>query len=287
MQVRFAGPQPEEEGGEVPEVAPVGFVQDLNASQRIFSWAGVSFGEQEAYRLQKSLKKFAAETNASQTRFFGKITGTQNDYYIVEATVEGGDDDAADGEEKEPGFDAKGATGVNQFTYFVSKDSMSSWTKLPDISPSQIKAARNIKVLFTGDLDRKIFTNPFFEGQEKHYLRAQIARIIQSTTLLPKGLWKATEDSETREIEAVEPEEGQNLIPNTSQMKDPAMWVHAKKSILNNCKTIHVQPTAPEGFEGEWDDETEMKKVVSADPYEPLLKPITDDSKIQITKAMS
>ena len=26
MQVRFAGPQPEEEGGEVPEVAPVGFV---------------------------------------------------------------------------------------------------------------------------------------------------------------------------------------------------------------------------------------------------------------------
>jgi len=30
-----------------------------------------------------------------------------------------------------------------------------------------------------------------------------------------------------------------------------------------------------------------MKKVVSADPYEPLLKPITDDSKIQITKAMS
>ena len=136
MQVRFAGPQPEEEGGEVPEVAPVGFVQDLNASQRIFSWAGVSFGEQEAYRIQKSLKKFAAETNASQTRFFGKITGTQNDYYIVEATVEGGDDDAADGEEKEPGFDAKGARGVNQFTYFVSKDSMSSWTKLPDISPS-------------------------------------------------------------------------------------------------------------------------------------------------------
>lgn len=71
-------------------------------------------------------------------------------------------------------------------------------------------------MLFTGDLERKIFTNPFFEGQEKHYLRAQIARITHSTSLLPKGLWKATEDSETREIEAIEPEEGQNLIPNTS-----------------------------------------------------------------------
>ncbi len=70
-------------------------------------------------------------------------------------------------------------------------------------------------------------------------------------------------------------------------MKDPAMWVHGKKSILNNCNTIHVQPTAPEGFEGEWDDEAEMKKVVSADPYEPLLKPIVEDNRIQITKTVS
>jgi hypothetical protein len=136
-------------------------------------------------------------------------------------------------------------------------------------------------------LERKIFTNPFFEGQEKHYLRAQIARVTHSTTLLPKGIMKATEDSETREIEAVEAEEGQNLIPSTTQMKDPFMWVHGKKSILNNCKTIHVQPTAPEGFEGEWDDEAEMKKVVSVDPYEPLLKSINDDSRIQITKTMT
>ena len=64
------------------------------------------------------------------------------------------------------------------------------------------------------------------------------------------------------------------------------MWVHAKKSILKNCKTIHVQPTAPEGYEGEWDDEAEMKKVVSVDPYEPLLKPISEDTGIQITKLL-
>jgi hypothetical protein len=29
-----------------------------------------------------------------------------------------------------------------------------------------------------------------------------------------------------------------------------------------------------------------MKKVVSADPYEPLLKPIVDDNRIQITKTV-
>jgi hypothetical protein len=45
MQKRFAGPQPEEEGGEIPEIAPVGFVQDLRADSRQWQWAGIGFGE--------------------------------------------------------------------------------------------------------------------------------------------------------------------------------------------------------------------------------------------------
>ena len=45
MQKRFAGPQSEEEGGEVPEVAAVGFVQDLRCDSRVFQWAGIGFGE--------------------------------------------------------------------------------------------------------------------------------------------------------------------------------------------------------------------------------------------------
>jgi len=45
MQKRFAGPQPEEEGGDIPEIAPVGFVQDLRADSRQWQWAGIGFGE--------------------------------------------------------------------------------------------------------------------------------------------------------------------------------------------------------------------------------------------------
>jgi hypothetical protein len=58
-------------------------------------------------------------------------------------------------------------------------------------------------VAFTGELNRQIFTNPHFFGQEKHYLRAQIARIMHSTTLVPKGIYKVQEaEGETpREIE--------------------------------------------------------------------------------------
>jgi hypothetical protein len=32
--------------------------------------------------------------------------------------------------------------------------------------------SRKIKVLLTGDLERDIYTNPFFFGKEKNYLRA-------------------------------------------------------------------------------------------------------------------
>lgn len=71
-------------------------------------------------------------------------------------------------------------------------------------------------MLITGDLDKKIYTNPPFEGSEKNYLRAQIARISHSTTLLPKGLWKIDEESERQIVEEEAPEEGELLSPNTS-----------------------------------------------------------------------
>lgn len=160
MQKVFLGPQPEEEGGDIPEVAPVGYVADLMASSKIWQWAGIGFGEQETYRLQKSLKGLATKTGATQLKFFGKITGTDADYYIAEAQVEAEEEDE---KEHEPDFEPKG-TGVNRYTYFVTCDSLSQWTKLPDLEPSQIKASRLIKCLFTGNLERPIFTNPFFEG---------------------------------------------------------------------------------------------------------------------------
>jgi len=118
-------------------------------------------------------------------RFFGKIRCTQEDYYVVEATVEGaeegeeenlGGEGAVASEEKDPTQEEKG-TGVNKYTYFVTSNTFDEWKKLPDLSPKLIKAARSVKLLFSGDLEREIMCNPFFFGKEKHLLRAQIARI--------------------------------------------------------------------------------------------------------------
>ena len=71
--------------------------------------------------------------------------------------------------------------GINQYVYFVTNDLYSEWIELPHINPSQLIGSRLIRYNFTGDLERQIYTNPYFKGQEKHYLRYQISRIYHGT----------------------------------------------------------------------------------------------------------
>ena len=220
----------------------------------------------------------ATNSGATKLRFFGKIFGTEDDYYVAEGEADGGEDD--EGEEKPAEFEPKG-TGVNKFTYWVSHQSFDAWTKLPDLFPKDVEAARQIKVLFSGNLDRTIFTNPFFFGKEKHYLRAQIARISHSTTLCPKGLFRLTEDS-PKEIEENAPEEGDIIKPTTNQMCVADMWCHHSVGILKNCRTGHLDPEIPDGEEIE--PEELMKQIEAKDPYEPRLKSICDDSNVLVSK---
>ena len=49
----------------------------------------------------------------------------------------------------------------------------------------QVAAALSIKKLFTGDLGAPVACYPPFPGEERHYLRTQIARIAQATVLVP------------------------------------------------------------------------------------------------------
>jgi radial spoke head protein 4A len=126
----------------------------------------VGFGEYDTMILQKSLKALAAKTNASSLKFWGKIKGTVLDYFVVEGTVDAGE--PVEGGEP---METRG-TGVNKFAYWVSNTPNGEWVELPDIKPSQLIAARTIKYTFTGNLDSKIFTNPFYYDSEKIYLRA-------------------------------------------------------------------------------------------------------------------
>ena len=113
------------------------------------------------------MKKLSGDSGAGKIRFWGKIRGTASDYYVAEGEVEGEEDET----EKPPDFEAPG-TGINKSTYWVAHSSLGAWTKLPHLLPKDVGSARGIKVLFSGDLERTVYTNPFFFEKEKHYLRA-------------------------------------------------------------------------------------------------------------------
>lgn len=53
-----------EEPAEEAEAAPVNNVPDLLSEARVLQWAGIGFGEEETYRLMKSLKKLVQTSGA-------------------------------------------------------------------------------------------------------------------------------------------------------------------------------------------------------------------------------
>lgn len=48
----------------------------------MLEWAGISFGQDNTIRLQKSIKRLAAMSGAEALRFAGKIFGIEKDYWI-------------------------------------------------------------------------------------------------------------------------------------------------------------------------------------------------------------
>lgn len=130
--------------------------------------------------------------------------------------------------EAPPEIEARG-TGVNKFVYWVTDSVMGEWVELPDATPDTINLARKLKRIFTGEPETKIVSNPHFPGKEKELLRAQIARISQTTSIVPKGYFKKQEDSE-REIIEVPEEEKKN--PTFDDLKSLENWCHVSPNIL-------------------------------------------------------
>ena len=133
---------------------------------RIFEWAGISFGEEETYKLSKALKRLATLSGASRLRFWGKILGVNRDYWVIEGVL-----DAAE-EERSHWSQEKRGEGVNKLVYWVNDNLLEDWIQLPDVTPHHIVAARLIKHIATGNLNASIDSNPPFPGKERHFLRA-------------------------------------------------------------------------------------------------------------------
>ena len=109
------------------------------------------------------MQRLALKRSARQLRLWGKIIGSERDYYIAEGQADGGEEAGELGADVEP----KG-TGANKWTYWASNDLTGEWTELPLATPAQLRIARKIKYIFTGDLSRAVLSNPLFPGKEAH-----------------------------------------------------------------------------------------------------------------------
>lgn len=92
-------------------------------------------------------------------------------------------------------------TGPNRYNYFVTNSPGLPWTKLSDLQPAMIVAARKIRSFFTGCLSSAVRGYPSFPGLEKDYLRAQIARITATTHISPTGFYILADFAEVEEEE--------------------------------------------------------------------------------------
>lgn len=152
---------------EEEETTNLGELRNLLKDEAVMRKAGVSISDEETFYLTQSIKKLIKTNSLSKVGFWGKVFTRTKDYFVLEVRGEGGEEEGEITESHEP----KG-TGVNKERYFVSTDLLNDkgWVELPVITSKQLKQAREISYIFTGDLEHKIITSPIFDGREKHYV---------------------------------------------------------------------------------------------------------------------
>ena len=165
---------------------------------------------------------------------------------------------------------------MNKNTYFVTNDLTNEWIELPDVKPSQIRAARKIRYIFSGILNKLIITNPHFPGTEKEYLRCQIARIAHGTKIEPSvNQWKVGDsDNPYKALEKNEDDDVKKTkVNDLISLKN---WIHFPPSILNQGRVSHYFEI-PEDIEN---PEEYKNKLIEKDPFETRIKSISDDSNL-------
>jgi len=236
-------------------------IQDVVSDLSLLEWAGVAFSQEDAYKLSQSIQRLADELALEEVKFFGKIFGTQKDYYIVEARANPNTEITDDSPELEPW-----GRGVNEYTYYVSNSVLGPWTALPLLRPEWIVIARNTRRFLTGNLDAPVLGFPRFPANEAAYLRVQIARIAAATWVAPQGYYMQEETNNGYELR---PDEGFQGI-DALDLLSPNNWQHARRGILTQGR---VDPYIPERL----DDEEPQDQQEEEMPL-PLLAPLSEDN---------
>ena len=139
--------------------------------------------------------------------------------------------------------ESRGNEGINRFTFWVSDSLLEYWNELPDITPEQLQTSRLFKYIFTGDLNSKVKSFVSFPGKEMHLLKCQIVRILHSSSIVPKGYQKLSENYKDQ-LEGKIVEYDEEYKPASfDEMKDPelANWSHEYAYIYPSGKVIDTK----------------------------------------------
>jgi len=261
------GPPPvvadDEEAPEEVVVDPSKVADIMNFTQ-LFQWCGIDL-EEDWWQLQCSCMSLAKQFPLiAEPRFFGKIFGIENDYFVVEAKLE-----SHEPMEDMPEMMEMPGVGVNEFVYFVCNDlTRSQWVQLPFVTPSQIKQSRECRVQVRGVLTAPIGGRLAFSGDEAVYLRCIIARIVSDTLLCPQGYYTQNEESENP-IEINKSEE----FAMPEDMGALGNWVHGRGHLRKEGRLTKFVKQVEDGEEAEEaesnpDAEEEVKILHSAESDE-------------------
>ena len=98
-------------------------VANVLENMQMLEWAGIKFSNKdELYQLQGSIIKFikSKQDAIENSRFFGKICGIYNDYWILECKLS----EYPEAPENMPKKQEAPGSGCNEFVYFVATDCM-------------------------------------------------------------------------------------------------------------------------------------------------------------------
>ena len=211
------------------------YMEDLLQQSKLFEWGGISFSDEEWYKIRMAMKKILLDNDCEYLRFFGKIYGIKSDYYIIQGLLK-----TYPMKNPQVHVESRGNEGINRYTFWVSNSILESWYELPDITHEQIVSSRRFKYHLTGDLNAKVKSFVSFPGKEMHLLKCQIIRILHSSSIVPKRYYKISENfKEQLEGKVTEIDE-EFKSPTFEEMKGPEgeSWVHEHAYIYPSGKVI-------------------------------------------------
>lgn len=127
-------------------------------------------------------------------------------------------------------------------SYWVCSDLLSGdWKELPIVTPQQVVTSRKIKYIFSGDLNKQIYTNPHFKGKEGHLLKCQIIRINFSCQIVPRTMFNVNAEDKKQ----IEPAGEEWKLPNFEFLSSLDNWVHHPQNILKNGRLALLKPVIP------------------------------------------